>query len=37
MTEFTSFNALDPDEYNTGPEIVEVGNVNLEIPVKSDD
>ncbi len=37
MTEFTSFNALDPDEYNNGPEIVEVGNVNLEIPVKSDD
>ncbi len=37
MTEFTSFNALDPDEYNTRPEIVEVGNVNLEIPVKSDD
>jgi hypothetical protein len=35
MTEFTSFNALDPDEY--GPEIVEVGNVDLEIPVKSND
>ncbi len=38
MTEFTSFNALDPDEYNTRPEIEMVGGVDdLDIPIKMDE
>ncbi len=36
MTEFTSFNALDPDEY--GPEIeMESSAEDLDIPIKMDD
>jgi hypothetical protein len=36
MTEFTSFNALDPDEY--GPEIeMESSADNLDIPIKMDE
>jgi len=38
MTEFTSFNALDPDEYG-GPEIemVEGSADDLDIPIKMDE
>ena len=37
MTEFTSFNALDPDEYG-GPEIeIESSAEDLDIPIKMDE
>ena len=37
MTEFTSFNALDPDEYGPNIEIVNEGADDLDIPIKMDD
>ena len=37
MTEFTSFNALDPDEYGPEIEMVEGSADDLDIPIKMDD
>ncbi len=37
MTEFTSFNALDPDEYGPNIEIVNEGTDDLDIPIKMED
>mgnify|MGYP001347932359 CR=1 FL=1 len=37
MTEFTSFNALDPDEYGPEIEMVEGSADDLDIPIKMDE
>jgi hypothetical protein len=38
MTEFTSFNALDPDEYGPEIEMVEGSSADdLDIPIKMDE